>query len=100
MPVTARLICTALHSWVRGRGVCGARWAPSMKAPGPGSHTTGPAKSLRVGVPTESSECSAWSEPEEKQEKYVCVFLAVVRMGWVVSPLWVDFSVKPRYGSP
>lgn len=71
-----------------------------MKAPGPGSHTAGPTKSLRVGVPMESSKCSAWSEPEEKQEKYVCVFLAVVRMGWVFSPLRVDFSVKPRYGSP
>lgn len=56
--------------------------------------------SFRVGVPGEGTECSTWLKPEKKQEKHVCIFLAVVTMCWVALPLHIGFSVKLRYGSP
>lgn len=56
--------------------------------------------SLCVGVPREATECSTWLKPEKRQEKYVCIFLAVVRMCWVALRLQIGFSVKLRYGSP
>lgn len=101
----ANLHCSACSSAVCNtagyieEGCAGPNWHPAGTCLNRDHTSLCFGSSRRVGVRGEGTESSTWLKPE-KQEQYVCIFLAVVRMSWVALLLQNGFSVKLRYGSP
>lgn len=102
----ANLHCSACSSAVCNTAGCieegcaGPNWHPAWTCLNWDCTFLRFGNSLCVGVPGEGAECSTGLKPEKKQEKYVCIFVAVMRMCWVALLLQIGFSVKLRYGSP